>query len=151
MIEMARIEVSTVIDRPIEEVFAFVSDMTNTPQWSAELVEAKVVSPGPTGVGTKSTSTVKILGRQIEVTSESVEYESNRRYRLEHDAGPVTVRDDWFIFEPVAGGTKVTHKAEIEAGGVFKVAEPIAARLNQRQWETNFAVLKELLEAQAEG
>jgi uncharacterized protein YndB with AHSA1/START domain len=31
---MARIEASTVINGPIEEVFAFVSDMANAPQWS---------------------------------------------------------------------------------------------------------------------
>jgi hypothetical protein len=36
-----------------------------------------------------------------------------------------------------------------EASGFFKLTEPIVARSTQRQWETNQANLKDLLEQQA--
>jgi len=57
---------------------------------------------------------------------------------------------DKFTFESVAGGTKVTRVTEAELGGFFKLAEPLVARMLKRQFETNFANLKDILEAQAE-
>ncbi len=147
---MIRIEASVVVNRPIEEVFAFVSDMANAPQWSAEVVEAKKTSEGPVGTGTTFTTAVKMLGRQLEGSVEILEYEPSRKFTLKTAAGPISIVSDVFAFEPVADGTKMTHVVEGETGGFFKLAEPVVARLMQRQWEANFAVLKELLEAQAE-
>ena len=46
----------------------------------------------------------------------------------------------------MAPGTKVTFTLQGEAGGFFKLAEPIVTRSTQRQWETNLANLKDLLE-----
>lgn len=53
-----------------------------------------------------------------------------------------------YIVEAVEGGTKVTAVAEFETGGFFKLADPIIARMDQRQYETNLRNLKDLLEAQ---
>lgn len=100
------------------------------------------------GAGTTFTKAVKLLGRRLESASEVAEYEPNRRFALKHAPGPVSLAEDVFTFEPVAGGTKVTHVVEAETGGFFKLAEPIVARQIRRQWGTNFALLKELLEAQ---
>ncbi len=33
-----------------------------------------------------------------------------------------------------------------EPGGFFKLAEPLLGRMNQRQWDTNLANLKDVLE-----
>ena len=49
----------------------------------------------------------------------------------------------------VDGGTKATFAFDAEIGGFFKMAEPLAARIMQRHYETNLATLKDLLEAQA--
>ncbi len=147
---MARIEASAVIDRPIDEVFAYVTDFANTPLWNAEVVESKKTSEGPVGVGAKFDFAVKLLGRQVETAGEVAEYEPNRKYALKHEGGPISILSDVFTFEPVEGGTKITHVAEVETGGFFRLAEPVVARLTKRQWETNFATLQDLLEAQAE-
>ena len=45
----------------------------------------------------------------------------------------------------------MTLEAEYEAGGFFKLAEPIIARIIQRQGEADLANLKDLVEAQGEG
>ncbi len=52
-----------------------------------------------------------------------------------------------FLFEAVNGSTKVTMVGEAEPGGFFKLAEPIALRMTQRQLETSLSNLKDLLEA----
>jgi hypothetical protein len=51
----------------------------------------------------------------------------------------------------VEGGTEVTITAKVEAAGLFKMTEPVVARMANRQVETDIQNLKDLLEAQAEG
>jgi uncharacterized protein YndB with AHSA1/START domain len=148
MIEMTKLEQSVVINRPIEEVFAFVTDIEKISQWMSELVEAKQTSEGPMGVGTTISAVASPLGRRVESTQEVVEYEPNRKFAIKSTAGPVP-SEDAYTFESVAGGTKVTRVTEAEVGGFFKLAEPLFARTMRRQFETNFANLKDLLEAQA--
>jgi uncharacterized protein YndB with AHSA1/START domain len=145
---MTKLESSVVINRPPEEVFAFVTDPGNMTQWMAELVEGKQTSEGPLGVGTTLSAVAKPLGRRAESTQEVVEYEPNSKYAFKSTSGPVASQDN-YTFEPVAGGTKLTRVAEAEMSGFFKLAEPLMVRMMQRQFDTNFANLKDLLEAQA--
>ena len=53
---------SVVIDRPIDEVFAFVADGTNDPKFSPRVQEIRKVTDGPVGVGTIYESSVKDAG-----------------------------------------------------------------------------------------
>jgi len=147
---MIKIETSIVINCSIEEVFAFVTDVEKMPQWSAELLEVKKTSEGPVGVGTTFSAVAKFLGRRMENDHEVSEYEPNSKFAFMPTSGPVQMEAK-YTFESVAGGTKVSVVAEAETGGFFKLAEPILARMGKRQYETNFANLKDLLEIQAEG
>ena len=145
---MIKLESNTVINRPIEEVFAFVTDSEKMSQWMSELVEAKQTSEGPVGVGTTISAVANVMGRRIENIQEVVAYEPNSKYTIKATSGPVA-NEDAFTFDSVAGGTNVTRVVEAEIGGFFRLAEPLFARMMGRQFETNFANLKDLLEAQA--
>jgi uncharacterized protein YndB with AHSA1/START domain len=48
---MATLEISTVINRPLEEVFAFLSNPENGPKWSSGSSDVTMTSAGPLGVG----------------------------------------------------------------------------------------------------
>jgi uncharacterized protein YndB with AHSA1/START domain len=48
---MTRFQQSVVINRPLEQVFAFVSDLENDPQWTPGAVMRRT-SQGQLGVGT---------------------------------------------------------------------------------------------------
>jgi uncharacterized protein YndB with AHSA1/START domain len=60
---MAKIEVSTVISRPVEEVFAVLSNEENRPKWSNTTIEIKKTSEGPIGAGTTWRGVDRIFGR----------------------------------------------------------------------------------------
>ena len=47
------------IDRPIDEVFAFLADGENDKKFSARVLEIAKTTDGPPGVGTLYASTVK--------------------------------------------------------------------------------------------
>ena len=145
---MIRIEHSLVINRPIEDVFAFVSNIEKLSQWAGPVLETKQISEGPVGVGTTSTRVAQFLGRRLETTHEVTEYEPNRKLSFKSSSGPIPI-EERFTFESVEDGTKATFSGEVEAGGFFKLAEPIVARMLKRQMETDVNNLKELLEAQA--
>jgi len=67
---MITIEVSIVINRPLEEVFAFLSDLENNLKWRPGQIEAKKTSAGPIGVGTTYRMINNVLGRRIEGEAE---------------------------------------------------------------------------------
>jgi uncharacterized membrane protein len=145
---MLRIEKSIVINRPVEEVFAFVAPGENWSLWATELVEAKKTSEGPLDVGTTYTHVAQMLGRRIENGYEVTEYEPNKKVSMKSTSGPIPAEPS-LTFESVEGGTKLDLTVEAEIAGFFKLAEPVVARMMGRQQDANFANLKDLLESQS--
>jgi uncharacterized membrane protein len=145
---MIKIEVSTVINRPVEEVFAVVSNVENNPKWSSAFLEAEQTSGEPIGVGTTWHVVQKALGQRMEGEIEVTEYEPNRKCTQQGKSGPIPteVRQ---TFEPVKGGTRVSFTLEAEPGGFFKLAEPLVKTMGKRQIEGDLANLKDLMEAHA--
>ena len=144
---MIRIQASVTVNRPLEEVFRFMTDNQNALQWQSGLLEARVTND-VVGVGKTWVDVVQFLGRRIEVASELTEFEPLRVVGFKSTSGPIPL-EGRYAFEPDGEGTKITFAMQGEAGGFFKLAEPIVARSTQRQWETNLANLKDLLEQQA--
>jgi len=142
---MLKIESSVVINRPVEEVFAVLSNHENYPKWNPPVMEVKKTSTGPIGLGTTWRSVSHRLGKRRETESETVEYEPNRKVTRRHTHGmPVK---DHLSFEGVGGGTRVTEIMEAEPGGFFRLAAPLLVPLMKRQLNGTLTNLKELMEA----
>jgi len=73
----AGIEGSAVVDRPVEEVFAFLADGSNDPKFSPRVQEIEKVTDGPPGVGTVYKSTVKDAGMTTQREFEITEFEGH--------------------------------------------------------------------------
>jgi hypothetical protein len=84
----------------------------------------------------------------IEVPSEVTEYEPLKVIGFKSTSGPIPL-EGRFSSEADGAGTKVTYALQGEPDGLFKLAEPLVQRSTQRQWDTNMANLKDLLEQQA--
>ncbi len=142
---MVKIEASTEIKRPVEEVFAYLSNPETTPEWNAIVLESKATPPGPVKVGTKIHSVVKLLGRRVEGTADVTEFVPNKRFAFKGSTPfPNELASS---VAPTAGGTKVTLSGQFEPGGFFKLAEPILSRIMKKQIEAQLDTLKEMLEA----
>ncbi|NIM94393.1 MAG: hypothetical protein GTO18_11890 [Anaerolineales bacterium] len=144
---MTTIEHSIVIDRPVEEVFAYVSDWGKQADWQPDILESKVITEGPIGVGSKAQEVRQFLGRKMETIIEVTAYEKDKSFTIKSNEGPVAF-EAVQTFERVEGGTKVSIHAEAETGGFFKLAEPLVARSVKKQFEEDFERLKKLLEAE---
>jgi len=145
---MFQVETSIVINRPIEDVFAVLSNLENNPKWASGFLEATKTSQGPIGVGTTWHVVQKALGQRLESDVEVIAYEANRTCVHKGKGGPMAVEMRQ-TYEPVAGGTRVSLAFEAEPGGFFKLAEPLVKSFAKRALETDLANLKDLMEARA--
>src|SRR5947199_4614916 len=142
---MTKIERSIVIDRPIDEVWAFVHDITKDRLWQTTLVESEQLTEGPFGLGTRVREVRQFLGLRVELAWEVTEYEPTRTSAIRGVSGPVPLHGR-YLLEPADGGTRFTVSGELDAHGLFKLAEPVFARITSRDLEANLGHLKDLLE-----
>jgi len=143
---MIRMEASTVIKRPVDEVFAYVTDANTWKMWMG--FEAEQTSEGPVGVGTTFKGVSEFMGRTSEWTLEVTSLEPNSALEQRMKWGSVSM-EQRIAFEPVDGDTKLSMAGQGETGGFLKLADPIVKRTAQRQWEASLGRLKEILEAEA--
>ncbi|MDQ3627839.1 MAG: SRPBCC family protein [Actinomycetota bacterium] len=141
------IEHSVVIRRPLEDVWTYVTDPANNPVWQGPVTEVRSGTGVPVAVGSEIAEVMHFLGRRIEVTWAVTEYEPMQRSAVRTISGPVPMHGS-YRFERVDGGTRFTLGAEMQAHGLFKLAEPVFARMVDREGASSCEVLKELLESE---
>jgi len=76
---MVNVETTIVIHRPIEEVFAYITDARNQPQWDSGLVEVRQTPESPVGVGTRVTEVLKFMGRKLASSRDVFECEPPKK------------------------------------------------------------------------
>jgi carbon monoxide dehydrogenase subunit G len=121
---------SAVIERPIDEVFAFLADGTNDPKFSPRVQEIRKVTDGPIGVGTVFESKVKDAGMTTSRKFELTTFEAPTKIRwAERSKNMVTVPDGGYDLEKVTDTqTKVTIHNTFEGHGFGKLIVGFAAR-----------------------
>jgi carbon monoxide dehydrogenase subunit G len=145
---MARTEHTVVVERPPDEVFAFLTDLASVPEWQSGAVEVRQLERDVAmGVGTTYVEVLKFLGRQFEATIEVTEYEPGRRFSIKTLSGPIPFQVQHTLEPSNGGGTQLRVTLEGEPGGLFKLAEPLVMRNAQRQVANDFGTLKRLVEA----
>jgi uncharacterized protein YndB with AHSA1/START domain len=136
------------INRPVEEVFAYVSDIPSGPEWQPGLVEVQRITEGPDGVGAQFSGVRKFMGRKMESIIEFTTYEPNKKLVFKSVSGNSPLVQS-FLFEPTDEGTKLTARLELQTSGLMGLAKPLIASSLKRDVDTNYGILKNLLENQA--
>jgi hypothetical protein len=145
---MNEFEIITVIERPVEDVFATIQDLSKAPAWTPGLTEARRTDDGPLRVGSTLVFVGSFLGRSYESAACCTEFVANERFATKTTSGPFQLEIDSRL-EPVANGTRMATIYRGESHGFFKIAEPIVTRLARKQFETAAVNLKALMEEDA--
>jgi uncharacterized protein YndB with AHSA1/START domain len=143
---MARIKKTITINAPVEEVFGYVEEPANVPEYWPSVMEVKDVEQLPNG-GTKYGWVYKMAGVRFEGSSEAIEYIPNRRTVTENKGGvPGTVT---WTYEPEDGGTQVIFEAQytVNLPLLRGLAESFVVKLNEQEAETVLANVKARMEA----
>lgn len=140
-----RVEGEIVIDRPIEEVFDYVADERNEPQYNPQMTKAEKITPGPIGAGTKFRSVMTGTGLTAEMTVEFIEFERPRRITERTHMSNMEIAGGLF-FEAEAGGTRMRWVWDLEPRGVYRFLGPLVRRMGDRQERAIWTGLKRVLE-----
>jgi carbon monoxide dehydrogenase subunit G len=142
---MVRFELSVDIDRPVHEVWEYLIEPENVPEWQSSAVSSHQVSHGPIGVGTRLQDERRFLGRRATSEVEVSEFEPERLFTLHGLSGPVrfTVRHH---LSANGGGTRLDVEAEADPGGVGRLMRPMIERAAEHEIKGDFKRLKEILE-----
>src|SRR5213082_921757 len=112
---MITTRVSVQINRPVEEVFAFVADPANFPRWAGALVkESRQTSPGPIEVGTTFTQANMLMGRRFVSEMRVITYEPPHRFEYVTTSGPIRFAGHYTFAPAGDSSTKFTSVDESE-------------------------------------
>jgi uncharacterized protein YndB with AHSA1/START domain len=145
---MASFTTDIVIGRPVEDVFAVITNPALDHRWSSAVVEAKLTSPGPVGVGTTAHYIGSLFGWHYDADWEITEFEPNRRFVALSSGSPMIVRATQAL-EPVPGGTRLTVTYDMDLSRVAALIWPLMRWYGTRRWDQALRTLKGLMEANA--
>lgn len=143
---MKQIEVSVWIDRPADEVYAYVVDLDRWPEWRSDVVGGELLTEGPVRVGAQARGVGKVLGRPFTIDIEVTALEPGVSFGYRPVRGPLRT-NNLYTFETRTGGTLVVLTDDIDLTGVFKVFLPVMPALVRSGYRKNLAGLKAALEA----
>src|SRR5437764_13084732 len=118
---------TVVIDRPVDEVFAFLADGENDKKFSPRVLEIRKTTDGPPGAGTIYASTVKDAGMKSQREFKLTEFEAPTKIRwTELSKNAVTVPEGGYDLAAVEGGTELTVFNQFKGHGLGVVIAPLA-------------------------
>ena len=143
---MQPITQSVTIDRPVAEVWDYLSTFENTTQWSRGVVAARQTSGGPLGAGATLQAVVTAFGRRRTADYLVTEFEPGQAFAFEARSGPLASRARYSV-EPAGAGTRLTASGEAVVTGVARLLAPFLVRTVRKHSEADLANLKRILEA----
>jgi carbon monoxide dehydrogenase subunit G len=133
------------IERPVEEVFDYVSDPVNFPRWNSAVQSVTKTAAGGEGLGATYLMERDLPGGEAENELEVIGSDRPDEFAIRTTSGPTpfTYR---YRFSGQNGGTVVKLSAEVELSGLAGALGPLASRVVKRGVDSNFADLKRILE-----
>ena len=145
---MVRAEESIFVERPIEEVFAYLTDLEHVPEWQTNVLFLQLQS-GSLRPGAKLVELRKFLGRKVESVVEVTEYEPPHRYTIKVQSGPIPFEISNVLSES-EGGARIDAVVEGEPGRFFGLVEWRVVKAVERELWNSLATLKDILEARTD-
>ena len=138
------------IQRPAADVFAYLIEAENIPEWVDTTLEAWQVSEGPAGEGTIQAETVTLgfFSKSLpsnELHWKITEFEENRQITYEIDT-EIGYQRQSFSFEQIEQGTRLVVNGLHRFRGPLRFAQPVARFFIVRARRTHLLNLKQLLE-----
>ena len=143
---MAEFRAAVTVNRPREEVRRYLADANLIPVWQSGLQEFDADWDDEPRVGDRSRVTVKVAGKKVRSVTEVTDVGPDR-LTIRSVEAPFGFEMSYSAIDR-GGQTEVVHEGTTQSlGGFFgKLADPIVARMYQRDVESNLKNLKALLE-----
>jgi uncharacterized membrane protein len=148
---MSEIRESVEINKPPEEVFAYLDDVERHGEWQEDIVDVERVTEGPTRQGTRVRETRHVPGGNRSMMYEVTAHDPPRQSSFRVLDGPIRAVGTISV-EPAGDGTKsrVTIAMDFKGNGIAgKMLLPIARNQARKRVPESQAKMKEVLEREA--
>lgn len=130
---MAHAQRTVTVQRPVDDVFAYLADGTNNRRWRDGVLEIERVS-GDGGVGTTYRQVLKGPGgRRIEGDYRVTAYDQPHLLAFEVVAGPLRPVGRYELAPDVAGATTLTFTLDAQPKGLMKLMGAVIAKQMQTE------------------
>lgn len=130
------VRTSIVINRPIEQVWAYLDDHSHETDWRApSLKSLKQVGSDPTGVGTRYEGVIAFGPGDYPYVNELTRYEPPTRvsWKAVSSAGWVIGSSGSYILERDGDSTRLTHEIDLEPNKFAgRLVMPLAGAMGSR-------------------
>jgi uncharacterized protein YndB with AHSA1/START domain len=137
------VEHTVEIARPVDEVFAYLTDVARLPEWQESVSE--VHADGPLSTGSRFRDVREFMGRSATSTLEVTAYERPSRFSLRVVEGPIAYELEHRL-EAVGDRTSVTFAGRGETTRVPRLMRGMVERAIERQLVKDADALKRVLE-----
>ena len=135
---------TTFIQRPVNDVYAYVMEVSNDVHWRSGVTEAGLRTEPPIGVGTIGFA----KGGDQEGTYRITSLIEREHVDWELLTGPFQGYGG-YRFESVQGGTRFTLAADLVPAGIYKLMGPVFGWFGRRGNQRDVEKLREILEGAA--
>src|SRR5579859_1676268 len=129
-----KVERSIVVERSVERVFAFITDMHKVKLW-LPVNNIRQTSSGPMGVGSTFVQEAQFLGQRFQATSVVTRYEPPHVFALKIQ-GPFSLTNSMYCEPTKTGGTKLRMVGETDPSPAIMLMGPLAMTLITKQLDT---------------
>lgn len=129
---MPKVSRTITTEAPIEEVFAYLADFSNGPEWDPTQESSVARGDGGPRLGQIYDIVVEWGDRKLPMVYEVTAYKPNHMITLVGDGSTTHAIDTLEFTEVSDGGTAVTYNADIRLKGFLRVAEPfLGSKFNE--------------------
>ena len=144
---MARYVTTIESPRAQAEVFAYLSDFSNSRDWDPGVAEAERLDDGEILAGSQVRLVADFMGRKVPLTYVVTAIDPPNAITLRGENANV-VSLDTMTFEPTpSGGTRVTYDADLVLKGPMRLADPLLKLVFNRIGDKAAAGLREAVGA----
>jgi carbon monoxide dehydrogenase subunit G len=133
------------IDRPREEVAAYLRDPANDTAWIGGVRNARLLTPGPVAVGSRVERVAGFLGRRIHYVNEVTELTGDRLV-MRSVRSPFPMRVTYGHRPTGDNATEVSVRVEGDAGRYYALLAPLLGVAVRRSIGRDLRNLKRVLE-----
>ena len=124
-----QVSLSQFVPFPRPQVFEFLADPSNRPQWQGSLTSIDLQTAGAPGLGTRWFEKPKGGPRfEMEICAFDPYTHWAERFHAKQATGTVALH-----FHEQPGGTRVDLRADVDLHGIFRLGAPLAALVLRRE------------------
>ena len=134
------------INRPAEEVFAYLDQVARHNEWQGQLLSTTIETDGATRVGTRVVERRNVPGGARDFPYEITEHDPPRKISFRGTAGPLRPVGTYRVDPIGESSSRVNSELDLEGHGIGKLFAILARRQAAKQVPVDLKKFKELLE-----